>query len=105
MGKYNIIISKQFYIMLEYNMLKSNYYTINYINKVLIKIDNAIAMLKIFPYATPSVKFKDKRGEYRKYVINNRFLIIFKIEQNNVYLLYFIDARMQYENYFKIHVD
>ena len=91
--------------MLEYNMLKSNYYTINYINKVLIKIANAIAMLKIFPYITPSVKFKDKLGEYRKYVINNRFLIIFKIEQNNVYLLYFVDARMRYENYFKIHVD
>jgi len=104
-GKYNIIISKQFYIMLECNMLKSNYYTINYINKVLIKIANAIAMLKTFHYATPSVKFKDKPGEYRKYVINNRFLIIYKIEQNNVYLLYFVDARMRYENYFKIHVE
>ena len=60
-------------------MLKSNYYTINYINKVLIKIAIAIDMLQIFPYATLSIKFKDKQGEYRKYVINNRLLIIFKI--------------------------
>ena len=87
--------------MLEYNMIKSNYYTINYINKVLIKIANAIDILQIFPYATPSVKFKDKLGEYRKYVINNRL----KIERKDIYLLYFIDARMRYENYFKIHVD
>lgn len=52
-----------------------------------------------------SVKFKDKPGEYRKDVISNRFLIIFKIERDNICLLYFIDARRACENYFKVNID
>jgi len=103
--EYKDILVKSFLSMLRYLLHRGKYYSVNYINKIVKEIYQAISMLKIFPYATPSIKFKNKPGEYRKYVINNRFLIIFKIEQNNVYLLYFVDARMQYENYFKIHVD
>lgn len=102
---YNVIVAPSFEIMLTEVLYRNKYYSNSYTNNILNKTYVAISVLETFPYATPSVKFKDKQGEYRKYVINNRFLIIFKIEQNNVCLLYFVDARMRYENYFKIHVD
>ena len=105
MNKYKVLLASSFNTMLKYTLYKNKYYSIAYTNKVVDKIYQAITVIKTFPYATPSVKFKYKVGEYRKYIVSNRFLIIFKIESDNIYLLYFIDGRKSLNNYFKINVD
>ena len=102
MEKYNVILAPSFKKSLNNTLSIYDIFSSSYSSKIEKKIYDAIALLEFFPYATPSIKFKNKPGYYRKFNIQKRFLIIFKISGDYIYLLYFIDARRDSKNYFKI---
>lgn len=103
MNKYKILFTQTFKDMFKYQFDKYKSYSPTYAYNIKKKLNEAISALEIFPYTTPSVKSKEKSITYRKLIIKKRFLIIFKISQNTIYLLYFIDGRQSPKNYFKIY--
>ena len=102
MNKYKVILSPTFRKMFKEHLNKYKYYSDVYCNNIEKKLYNAINLLKLFPYSLPIIKYKGIPQIYRKYIIKNRFLIIFKIVNNNVYLLYFIDGRQNPKKYFNL---
>ena len=105
MNKYKILFTQTFKDMFKYQFNQYYSYSPTYALNIKKKLFQAISTLETFPHATPSVKFKRKQETYRKIVIKKRFLIIYKILDNTIYLLYFTDGRQDSKNYFKIHKD
>lgn len=103
MNKYKILFTQTFKDMFKYQLDKYNSYSPTYALKIEKKLHEAISILELFPYATPSVKFKGKSETYKKFIIKKRFLIVFRIVDNTIYLLYFIDGRRATKNFFKIY--
>ena len=105
MNKYKILFTQTFKDMFKYQFDKYISYSPSYALKIEKRLYEAISVLELFPYATPSVKFRGKPETYRKFIIKKRFLIIFKILDSIIYLLYFIDGRQSPKNYSKIYKD
>lgn len=102
MNKYKIFFTQQFKDMFNFQLSKYYSYSPTYALNIEKKLNEAINILEIFPHSTPSIKLKNKSETYRKFIIKKRFLIIYKISNNIIYLLYFVDARQSRKNYFKI---
>lgn len=98
MNRYNVILAPSFTKMVKYEL---NRYGVIYASKIEKGIYDAVILLKLFPFASQTIKFKGKPGTYRKITIIKRFLIVFRITNNDVHLLYFIDGRQSPKNYFK----
>ena len=105
MNKYKILFTQTFKDMFKYQFDKYKSYSPTYALNIKKKLNEAISALEIFPYATPSVKFRGKSETYRKFIIKKIFLIVFKVVDDTIYLLYFIDGRQAPKNYFKIYKD
>lgn len=58
-------------------------------------IQRIIVNPKGYPYL-------DKNKTYRKYIFYKRYLIIYLIEKNIIYIDYIVDTRQNYFNIFKI---
>lgn len=87
--------------MLERTLNNCKHFSPTYALKIEHSLHDALNFLKLFPYATSTIKLKGKPKIYRKFVIQKRFLIVFKLIQNTIYLSYFIDGRRSLKNYLK----
>ena len=74
-----------------YDFCKNNY-TTSFANTTLSRIKYSIENLKIFPQAYP-IYFYSNNYIFRKKVVKNRFLIIFSIINNYVFIRYVFDGR------------
>lgn len=100
MPKYKIIFSPEFIKMFKDNLYLYKSYSSTYSNKIKKKIRRAINLIELFPYATPSVRVRGITDIYRRFIINKKFILIFKITDDTVYFLYFFDARQNFKKYF-----
>lgn len=99
MIKYKIIFTSSFKNMLKDELIKCKTFNSTYALKIEKIIYNSINLLRIFPFASQLFKIKGISQVYRKVIINKRFLIIFKIYNNTIYLLYFVDGKKPYSKY------
>lgn len=102
MKKYNIIFTSTFTEMFNSVSIQYTHYSSTYSDNIEKKLYKAIHLLKTFPYSAPLIKYKGIPQIYRKSIIKNRFFIIFKIINDEIYLLYFIDGRQNPQNYLKL---
>ena len=102
MKSYNVIFSPSFIEMLEDELSHYITYSSTYASKVEKRVYEAIELLKIFPYATPTIKFRGDLEIYRKFIVYERFLLVFKVLDDTIHLDYFIDGRRIPRNYFKL---
>lgn len=100
MKKYNILFTQSFKEMFITQFNKYTSFSPHYALKLKHQLYDAISVLEFFPYAAPIFKFKENSKYYRKLIINNRFLLIFKIYHKTIYLLYFLDGIQSSENFF-----
>lgn len=96
MNKYNVTFTRDFNMMLNYHLEYYSLYSMLYVAKVMYEINEMVKVLEKFPYAAPTLS---KDNDIRKYIIKNRFSIIYRIDKNEVSLLYFLDNRMLNDNY------
>lgn len=96
MNKYNVRFTSIFNIMLNHHLEYYYWYSPLYTGKVMYEINEMIRVLEKFPYVAPMLS---NDNDVRKYNIKNRFSIIYKIENNEVGLLYFLDNRMLNNSY------
>ena len=101
MKSYKIRFTKSSDKMLESNLKHCKKYSPTYADKIERKVYESIKLLKIFPYANPTLRIRGKPGNYKKIIIKHRFLIVFQINNKNINLLYFIDGRQSPRNFFK----
>lgn len=87
--------------MFENTLNNCKKFSPKYAIKVRKSLYNTLEFLKTFPYATSTIKFRGNPKVYRKFVIQKRFLIVFKLSRNTIYLSYFIDERKSPKNYLK----
>lgn len=100
MLKYKIIFSPEFSKMFKDNLYLYKSYSSTYASKIKKKIRRAITLIQLFPYATPSISLRGITDVYRRFIINKKFILIFKITDDTVYFLYFFDARQNFKKYF-----
>ena len=103
MKKYKIIFSPTFVKMVEKELKYYISYSYSYAIKLEKKIYEAINFIKLFPYATSTIKFRGDPEIYRKFVIMHRFIIVFKTLDTTIHIDYFIDGRQSPKNYFKLY--
>ena len=96
MNENNVIVTDIFKNMLHqilvYYSLYSNVYTL----KIMYEVKQAVRLISEYPDLAPRLA-KDK--SMRKFIIKKRFSIIYKVENDTVELLYFIDSRMLNDTY------
>ncbi|MBR5227773.1 MAG: hypothetical protein IKV94_03955 [Clostridia bacterium] len=103
MKSYKVIFSPSFIKMFEDELNNYISYSSAYTRKIEKKVYEAINLLKIFPYATPTIKFRGDPQVYRKFIVKKKFLIVFKVLDDTIHLDYFIDGRQAPKNYLKIY--
>lgn len=99
---YNVIFLPSFSKMFENTLNNCRHFSPTYALKIEHSLHDALYFLKLFPYATSTIKLKGNPKIYRKFVVQKRFLIVFKLTQNTIYLSYFIDGRQVPKKLFKI---
>ena len=93
---YKLKISSTFVNMVENIISYYALYSIKYSCNIRVSIYNAINILETYPYAFQQIS---SQSALRKCVIKGRFSIIYKIEQDEVELLYFLDSRRLNNSY------
>lgn len=101
MKNYNIKFTNTFNTMLRNNLKRCRKYSLTYTHKIERKGHESIKLLQIFPYANPTLRISGKPGKCKKIIIKHRFLIVFQINNEDINLLYFIDGRQSYKNFFE----
>lgn len=101
MKNYNVVFTQTFKDMVNKELNNYVFYSPAYATKIRRSLYNTLEFLKIFPYATSTIKFRGNPQVYRKFVIQKRFLIVFKLSHNTIYLSYFIDGRKSPKNYLR----
>lgn len=96
MIKYKLVFTLSFKNMLKDELIRCKNFNPTYALKIEKIVYNSISLLRVFPYASQLFKIQGKAQIYRKIIINKKFLIIFKIYNNIIYLLYFVDGRTSY---------
>ena len=96
MKKYNVVVSPDFKIMLDEILNMYLQCSPLYVRKILKEINLAFEILEKFPYLMQTFP---SNNNLRRYVIHKRFSILYRIDNNEIDILYFIDNRMQNGNY------
>lgn len=96
MTDYDIRISDLALTTLDKNILFLRKFDVNYSIKFREKIIKEIENLAIFPHSNPIYK-KTKYYTYR----NNRYIIVYTIDKNIIYIFYILDGRQAYDKYLK----
>ena len=91
--KYQLIIAKSVYDNLE--KIIEYYTTINvaYTNKIIVNLNRTIVSISTNPYLYPKL---DYFPIYRKAIILKRFLLIYRINSNQIEILHFVDGISNY---------
>lgn len=93
MTKFTIVSTPEFKSMLSETINYYSEFSYSFSYDVLREFEEGCKVISYFPYIVP--KFKEN---VRKFIIKNRFIVIYKIEGNEVHMLYFIDGRMANNN-------
>lgn len=93
MNRYNIILNDSSFDDLNdiFDFCK-NKYGFLYASKVIRKILSSIYSLSIFPNSN-SIFAVSNNTIIRKHIINKRYIILFKVIQNSVYIYNILDGR------------
>ena len=92
MNKFKIILTCDFKNML-YSRLEYYYlYSDNYVKTIIDELKAVIDIISKFPYIAP--KYNSNKN-LRRFVIKNKFAIIYKIDVDEIHMLYFLDGRMK----------
>lgn len=100
MTDYAIRISDLALTTLDKNILFLRKFDVDYSIKFREKIIKEIENLAIFPHSNPIYK-KTKYYTYRKKIVNNRYIIVYTIDKNIIYIFYILDGRQAYDKYLK----
>lgn len=95
MTKFTIVSTPEFKSMLSETINYYSEFSYSFSYDVLREFEEGCKVISYFPYIVP--KFKENEN-VRKFIIKNRFIVIYKIEGNEVRMLYFIDGHMQNNN-------
>lgn len=98
---YKIVFTDDFLDMLEEILESYSAYT-QYCNAIRLEVWQAIKLLQTYPHIAAMLT---KNKSMRKFIIKKRFSIIYRIQDNGVWLLYFIDNRMQNGNYLSEEIE
>ncbi len=92
MNKFKIILTHDFKNMF-YNRLEYYYlYSESYVKTIIDELKAVINIISKFPYLAP--KYNSNKN-VRRFVIKNKFAIIYKIDGDEIHMLYFLDGRMK----------
>lgn len=96
---YNIIISNEFINMLYSSLSPLLYISPTYVHSIHKKILYRLKLLTRFPDMFSIFEIPINNIYYKKVVIEKRYLVIYSINFNIIYIHYFIDARRNPNNY------
>ncbi len=94
---YNVIVSER-----AANMLVSHAAFLAEISekaadRLVVSFEKAVESLKLMPYRCPVFNAHIPKNTYRRLLFESRYLIIYQIQDDNVYIDYVIDCRQDYE--------
>lgn len=99
MNKYNIVITEEFVNMLYFTLLPMLNISRSYVNLIHAETLYHLEILKKFPDMFSIFEIPINNIYYKKIVLEKRYLIIYSINSNFIYIHYFIDARRSPNNY------
>ena len=99
--KYNIILHEKFEkSLLEcLNYLKDFNY--EYSQRVKYDVHQSLKLLEFFPNMFSSFKNPYNNQIYRRMIIDEYYLVIYRVKEPFVHIILFVDGRQAYYNYFK----
>lgn len=96
-SKYRVIISDRALSMLTDHISFLSKVSVDSANKLKQIIINEIKELKSFPEKYPWITYELlPKNKYHKKVINKRYIVIYQIKENTIYVDYIIDGRQDY---------
>ena len=97
--KYTIETTKLAHVTNEYNLMFLYSFNPIFSLKMRKHIIDEIDSLSTFPHSHTIYKHS-KRKTYRKLVVNDLYHIIYFVSKNTVRILYIIDARKEFDEYY-----
>lgn len=98
MTKYTLKLSTEFSDMFYTTLLPFKNLSISYINLIHAKIYYFLDIAMYFPYSFPKFYSPRETTEVRKIIIDKRFLVLYKVTDDVINVVYFVDGRRSYEN-------
>ncbi len=100
MNNYNVIVSQEFVNMFYFSLLPIMRISGSYVNLIHAKTLYHLDVLKKFPDTFSIFEIPINNIYYKKIVLEKRYLIIYSIKSNTIYVHYFVDGRRSYDNMF-----
>lgn len=100
MSNYIVKISRLALTTLNENILFLKKLDVNYSIKLRERIIKEIDNLVIFPHSNPICR-KTNYYIYRKKIVNNRYIIVYTIDKNIIYVFYILGGKQAYDRYLK----
>ena len=99
MNKYTLVITEEFINMLYFTLSPMLNISRSYVNLIHAETLYYLEILKQFPDMFSIFEIPINNIYYKKIVLEKRYLIIYSIKSNSIYIHYFIDARRNPNNY------
>ena len=96
MRKYRVLISGEARRMLTEHLFFLAQISPDAAKRLQLRLIEAIKSLEILPERYPYLEADDRRSPYRKMVVSDRYLIIYIVQENAVFVEYVIDGREDY---------
>ena len=100
MNNYTVVISDEFANMANNNLSYLKVLSGSYVNSILLAISYYILLLEKFPFAFSRFHLPNDISRLRKITIAKRYYLIYRVTDNVVEILYFVDGRRSYDNMF-----
>lgn len=100
MSNYIVKISRLALTTLNENILFLKKFDVNYSIKLRERIIKGVDDLVIFSHSNPIYR-KTNYYIYRKKIVNNRYIIVYTINKNIIYVFYILDGKPAYDRYLK----
>lgn len=98
MTKYKLRLSTEFSDMFYTTLLPFKNLSISYINLIHAKVYHFLDIAICFPYSFPKFDSPRETSEVRKIVIDKRFIVFFKVADDVINVVYFVDGRRSPEH-------
>lgn len=100
MNKYKLKLSTEFSDMFYTTLLPFKNLSNSYINLIHAKVYYFLDIATYFPYSFPKFYSPKETTDIRKIIIDKRFIIFYKVTDNAINVVYFVDGRRSYDNMF-----
>ena len=98
MNNYKVVISTDLNSMLDNNLSYMKVLSRSYVRSISLEISYFILILEKFPFAFSRFFLPNNNSYFRKITISKRYYLIYRVIDNIVEILYFVDGRRSYEN-------